>query len=77
MHRLSKKERNSGEPETLQRSRNPTTVVTANGEVQTEVQEDDHDLHLFVTVKFLEDTLAVLSVIRYTLVSGPVVKNHF
>ena len=49
--------------ETLKRSRNPITVVTANGEVQTneEAQVYVHDLHLFVTVQLLEDTPAVLS----------------
>ena len=49
--------------ETLQRSRNTTTVVTAGGEVQTneEAQVYGHDLDLFVTVQILDDTLAVLS----------------
>ena len=39
--------------ETLRRSRIPTTVVTANGEVQrnAEVQVYVHHLDLFVTVK--------------------------
>ena len=35
MHTLSKKDLSSAELETLLRSRNPTTVITANGEVQT------------------------------------------
>ena len=41
----------------------PTTVVTANGEVQTneEAQAYVHDLDLFVTVQILDDTPAVLS----------------
>ena len=49
--------------ETLQRSRNPTTVVTANGEVQTneDAQVYVRDLDLFVTVQVLEDTPAVPS----------------
>ena len=49
--------------ETMKRSRNPTTVVTANGEVQTneEAQAYVHDLDLFVTVQILDDTPAVLS----------------
>ena len=61
MHMLSKK--SSAELETLGRSRNSITMVTANGEVQTseEAQVDVHDLHLFMTVQILEDTLAVLS----------------
>ena len=58
---LSKKDSSSGELETLRRSRNPTTVVTANGEVQTneEARVYVHDLNLFVTVQLLEDTLAL------------------
>ena len=49
--------------ETLWRSRTSTTVVTATGEVQMneEAYVYVHELHLFVTVQSLEDTLAVLS----------------
>ena len=41
----------------------PTTVVTANGEVQTkeEAQVYVHDIDLFVTVQIVVDTPAVLS----------------
>ena len=35
MHMVSKKDINSAELETMRISRNPTTVMTANGEVQT------------------------------------------
>ena len=35
MHMISKKDLNSAEMETLTTSRSPTTVITANGEVQT------------------------------------------
>ena len=35
MHMLSRKDLSSDEMDTLRRSRTPTTVVTANGEVQT------------------------------------------
>ena len=35
MHRVSKKDLNSAELETVKISRNPTTVMTASGEVQT------------------------------------------
>ena len=35
MHMVSKKDLNSAELETLTTSRSPTTVITANGEVQT------------------------------------------
>ena len=63
MHMLSRKDPSSGELETLRRSRNRITVVTATGEVQTneEAQVYVHDLHLYVTVQWLEDTPAVLS----------------
>ena len=63
MHMLSKKDLSSDEMDTLRRSRNPTTVVTANGEVQTneEAQVHLHGLDLFVTVQLLEETPAVLS----------------
>ena len=71
MHMLSKKVLSSGELETARRSKNPITVVTANGEVQTnkEARENVHDLHLFVTVQLLEDTPAVLS-------SGKLCEEH-
>ena len=63
MHMLSKKDLSSDEMETLLRSRSPTTVVTANGEVQTNEEADVyvHDLDLFVTLQILEETPAVLS----------------
>ena len=35
MHMISKKDLNSSEMDTLTTSRSPTTVVAANGEVQT------------------------------------------
>ena len=62
-HMLSKRDLSSDELETLRRSTNPITVVTASGEVQTneETQVHVHDLHLVVTVQLLEDTPAVLS----------------
>ena len=60
---LSKNVLSSDETETLRESRNPTTVVTANGEAQTneEAQVFVHGLDLFVTVQILDDTPAVLS----------------
>ena len=67
MHMLSNKVLRSAEMETLRRSWIPTTVVTANGEVQAnaEAQVQVHDLDLFVTVQFLENTPAVLSLGRH------------
>ena len=59
----SKKISSSAELDTLRKSRKPTAVITANGEVQTseEAQVHDHDLDLFVTVQIPEVTAAVLS----------------
>ena len=64
MHMLSRTDLSLEELEPLQKSRNTTTAITANGEVPT--NEDAHldvdDLELFVTVQILEDTpAAVLS----------------
>ena len=63
MHMLSKKDLSSDEMDTLRSSRNPTTAVTANGEVRTneDAQVYVHDFDLFVTVQLLEETPAVLS----------------
>ena len=63
MQMLSKKDLSSDEMETLWRSRNPTTAVTARRVVQKneEAQVCEHDLHLFVIVPLLEDAPAVLS----------------
>ena len=61
MRMLSKKDLSSDELDTLRRSRNPITVVTANGEVQTneEAQVCVHDPDLVVLVQLLEETPAV------------------
>ena len=63
MHMVSKKDLNSAELETMRISRSPTTVMTANGEVQTnkEAMVYVKKLDLFVTVMLLEETPAVLS----------------
>ena len=60
---LSKKNSSSGEMDTVKRSRTPTVVLTANGEVQAheEAQVFVHDLNLFVTVHLLDETPADLS----------------
>ena len=44
MHMISKKGLNSAEWETVTTSRSPTTVITANGEVQTNCQRIGHIL---------------------------------
>ena len=80
MHMVSKKDLNSAELET---SRSPTTVMTANGEVQTreEATENVKQLDLFVKVMLLEETPAVLSLGNSVSImdfhtTGPEVKNH-
>ena len=71
MHMLSRKDLNSAELENVKVSENPTTVVTANGEVQTKEEATVYvkELDLFVTVMLLEDTPAVLSF-------GKLCENH-
>ena len=63
MHMISKKDLNSAELETVTTSRSPTTVITANGEVQTNEEATVYvkELDIFLTMKVLEDTPAVLS----------------
>ena len=63
MHMISKKDLNSAKLEIVITSRSPTTVVTANGEVQTNEEATVYvrELDIFLTMKVLEDTPAVLS----------------
>ena len=63
MHMISKKDLSDAELETVTTSRSPTTVITANGEVQTHEEATVHvkELDIFLTMKVLEDTPAVLS----------------
>ena len=63
MHMISKKDLNSGELETLTTSTSATTVITANGEVQTHEEAIVYvkELDIFLTMKVLEDTPAVSS----------------
>ena len=64
MQMVSKKDLNSVELETRRTSRSPTTVMTANGEVQTREEATVYvkELDLLVTaVMLLEETPAVLS----------------
>ena len=62
VHMISKKDLNSAEMGTLTTSRT-TTVITANGEVQTHEEATVYvkELEKFLTMKVLEDTPAVLS----------------
>ena len=54
MHMVSKRNLNAAELETVRTSRSSTTVMTANGEVQTrkEATENVKELDLFMTVMF-------------------------
>ena len=63
MHLVSKKDLHSAELETMRTSRSPTTVMTANGEVQTKEEATVYvkQLDFFVKVMLLEETLEVLS----------------
>ena len=62
MHMISKKYSNSAELETVTTSRSPTAVITANGEVQTNEEATVYvkELEIFLTIKILKDTQAVL-----------------
>ena len=63
MHMISKKDLNSVEMDTLTKSCNPTIVMTADGEVQTHEEAIVYvkELYIFLTMKVLENTPAVLS----------------
>ena len=58
-----KKELRSEQMDTVKKSRTPFVVLIANGEVHTH-ELFVHGLNLFVTVQFLEETPAVLSLRR-------------
>ena len=61
MHIVSKKDLNDAEMDTLTKSCSPTTVITANGEVQTHEEAIVYvkELGIFSTMKVLENTPAV------------------
>ena len=63
MHMISKKDLSKAEMDTLTKSCSPTIVITANGEVQTQEEAIVHvkELDIFLTMKVLENTPAVLS----------------
>ena len=60
---ISKKDMNDAEMDTLTKSCSPTIVITANGEVQTHEEATVYvkELDIFLTMKVLENTPAVLS----------------
>ena len=63
MHMISEKDLSDAEMDTLTKSCSPTIVITANGEVQTNEEATVYvkELDIFLTMKVLEDTPAVLS----------------
>ena len=63
MHVISKKDLSDAEMDTLTKSCSPTIVITANGEVQTHEEAIVYvkELDIFLTMKVLENTPAVLS----------------
>ena len=82
---VCKNDLNSAELKTMWISRNPTTVMTSNGEVQTREEATVYvkELDLFVTVVLLEETAAPQffhsrSSVRIMGIptTAPAVKNH-
>ena len=63
MHMISKKDLNSAELDTFTKLCSPTIVIKANGEMQTleEAAVFVKELDIFLTMKVLEDTPAILS----------------
>ena len=62
MHMISKMDLSDAEMDTLTKSCSPTIVITANGEVQTQEEAIVYvkELDIFLTMKVLENTPAVL-----------------
>ena len=63
MHMISKKDLNDAEMDTLTKSCTPTIVINANGEVQTHEEATVYvkEMDIFLAMKVLDDTPAVLS----------------
>ena len=63
MHMISKKDLSDAEMDTLTKSCSPTIVITAFGEVQTHEEATVYvkELDVFLTMKVLENTPAVIS----------------
>ena len=63
MFLISKKDLKAAEMDTLTKSCSPTTVITANGEVQTHEEATVWvtELDIFLSTKVFEDTPAFLS----------------
>ena len=63
MHKISKKDLSDAEMDALTKSCSPTIVITVNGEVQANEEATVYvkELDIFLTMKVLENTPAVLS----------------
>ena len=72
MHMISKKDLSYAEMDTLTKSCSPTIVITANGEVQTHEEAIVYvkELDIFLTMKVLENTPAVLSLGKLCVENG-------
>ena len=72
MHMISKKDLSDAEMDTLTKSCSPTIVITANGEVQTHEEAVVYvkELDIFLTMKVLEYTPAVLSLGKHCNENG-------
>ena len=72
MHVISKKDLSKAEMDTLTKSCSPTIVITANGEVQTHEEAIVYvkELDIFLTMKVLENTPAVLSLGKLCVENG-------
>ena len=86
MHMISKKDLSDAEMDTLTKSCSPTIVITSNGEVQTHEEATVYvkELDIFLTMKVLENTPAVLSLGKlfdengysYELINGQKTTSH-
>ena len=84
MHMVSKKDLSNAEMDTSTKSCSPTIVITANGEVQTHEEAIVYvkELDIFLTMKVVENTPAVLSLRKAFAMktdiptNGSMVKNH-
>ena len=67
MHMISKKDVSDAEKDTLTKSCSPTTVIAANGEVQTHEEATVYvkELDIYLTMKVFENTPAVLSLGKF------------
>ena len=72
MHVISQKDLSAAEMDTLTKSCSPTIVITANGEVQTHEEATVYVkvLDIFLTMKVLDNTPAVLSLGKICVESG-------